>query len=139
MPERRHGAGKPGEHHRVQTGDVDPQLQGVGGGQPPQIALGESAFQFPAVLGEVARSIGRDLPGQFGCDVLEAGTRPERGQFGAAARPDERQRAGAFSDQVGHHPGRLRAGGTPHRSAVFTDEVGTQRRLPQRHGPRALR
>ena len=34
LPERRDRPRKPGQHHGIQSGDVDAQLQGVGGGQP---------------------------------------------------------------------------------------------------------
>ena len=139
LPERRHGAGEAGKHDGVQPRDVDTEFEGVGTGQAAQIALGQCAFQRAPVLGEVTGAIGRHPARQLGRDVLQPRAGTQRGEFGAAAGPDERQRAGAFGDQVGHHPCRLGAGGTPYRCAVFADQVGAQRGLPQRDGARTLR
>ena len=58
LPERRHGARKAGQHHRVQTRDVDAQFQRVGGGQPAQFAVGQRAFQRAPVLGEITGPVG---------------------------------------------------------------------------------
>ena len=139
LPERRHGSGEAGKHHSIQARDVDPEFEGVGTGQATQIAFGQCAFQCAAVLGEVTGTIRRHPAGQFGRDVLQPCAGTQRGEFGAAPGPDERQRAGAFGDQVGHHPCRLGAGGTPYRRSVFADQVGAQSGLPQRNGARTLR
>ena len=42
LPERRDGAGKARQHHRVQARDVDTELQRVGGGQAAQFAFGQA-------------------------------------------------------------------------------------------------
>ena len=139
LPERRDGAREAGQHHRVQAGDVDAEFERVGGGQPAQFAVGQRTFQRAAVLGEIAGAVGRHRVAQLRGDVLQACPRAQRGQLRSAPRPDEGQRARALGDQVGHHPGRLGARRTPHRCAVLADQVGAQRRLPQRDRARTLR
>ena len=139
LPERRHRSGEAGQHDRVEPGDVDAKLQRIGGGQAPQLAVEQRPLECVAVLGQIARTIGRHRLGQLRSDVLQSRTRCQRGQFGAAPRSDKRQGARPFGDQVGHHTGRLATGGPPYRGAIFTREVGAQGRLPQRHRPGALR
>ena len=119
LPEGGDGAGEPGQHHGVQTRDVDAQFEGVGGGQSAQPAVGQRALQAAAVLGEVAGAVGGDQVDQFRCDVLEPGPCAECGEFGAATRADEGQRPRAFGHQVGHHAGRLGSSRSPYRGAVL--------------------
>ena len=58
LPERRQRAGEAGEHHGVQPGDVDAELQRVGGGHPEQVAAGERRLQRAALLRQVAAAVG---------------------------------------------------------------------------------
>ena len=85
LPERRDRPGKTGEHHRVQPGDVDAQLQRVGGGQAAQPALGQGTLQRAAVLGEITGPVRRH----------RCATAPERCRPAAPGRPARsvRQRA----------------------------------------------
>ena len=106
---------------------------------PAQFALGQRPFQCAAVLGQIARAIGRHALGEIRGDVLESCPRTQRSQLRAATRAYERQRSRALGDEVGHHPRGLGTGRTPYRSAVFADDVLAQRRLPQRDRPCALR
>lgn len=46
LPERRNGAGKSCHQDRIESCDVDPQFQGVGGGKSPQLAVGQRTFQL---------------------------------------------------------------------------------------------
>jgi hypothetical protein len=130
LPERRDGPREARQHHRVQAGDVDAELQGIGGGKPAQFAFGQGPFELAAVLGQIPGSVGGHPLGQIGRDILQPGARTQCRQLGAPAGPDERQRPRALGDQVGHHPGRFGAGGTSYRSAVFADDVLAQGRLP---------
>ena len=139
LPERGDRSGEPGEHHRVQAGDVDTQLQRVGGGQAAQSPLGQGALQRGAVLGEVTGPIRRHRLGQRWCDVVQPRPCGQRSEFRTTPRPDERQGLRSLGDQVGHHACRLRTGGAAHGRAVLPGQIGPQRGLPQRHRPRPLR
>ena len=55
------GAGPARDQHRVQAGDVDPELERGGGGQPDQAPVAQRRLQPPPVLGQVAGAVGRDL------------------------------------------------------------------------------
>ncbi len=139
LPEGRNRPGKTGEHHRVQPGNVDTQLQRVGGGQAAQSALGQGTLQRVAVLGEIAGPVGRHGVRQLRSNVVQPRLGAQRGQFGSAPGTHEGQGLRSLGDQVGHHPRRLRAGGTAHRGTVLAGDVGAQRGLPQRHGAGPLR
>ena len=54
LPQRGPGAGPAGEQHRVQAAHVDPELEGVGRGQPQQPALPQGLLEHAPVLGQVA-------------------------------------------------------------------------------------
>ena len=119
LPERRPRAGEAGHDHGVQPGDVDAQLQRVRGGHAEQLAGLQRRLQRPALLGQVAAAVRRDLPDQLRVDVGQHPLRAQRGQLGAPPGPHERQRARPLQHQVGQHPGGLGAGGPAHRGPVL--------------------
>ena len=122
----------PARHeHRVEAADVDAELEGVGRRDPAQVAGREALLERAALLGQVARAVGRDCAGELGVDLLERVPGEERDDLGAAPRADEGQGAHALIDQVGQQVGRLGRGGAAHRGALLAVQVG-ERRLPQR-------
>jgi hypothetical protein len=135
LPERRPGAGEAGDDHGVQPGDVHAQLQRVGGGHAEQLAGLQRRLQRPALLGQVAAAVRRDLPDQLRVDAGQHPLRAQRGQLGAPPGPHERQRPRPLQYQIGQHPGGLGAGGPAHRGPVLPGEFGQQRRLPERDRP----
>ena len=63
LPQRRQRARVAGEHDRVQPGDVDAELQGVGGGDAQQLAGRQRPLQLAPLLGQVAAAVGVDPAG----------------------------------------------------------------------------
>ena len=138
LPERRDAARKPGQHHRIEPGDVHTEFQSIGGGQPHQLTAGQRALECPAILGEVSGAVRRHPIRDFWRRVGEPRPRTQRGQLRAPPRPHERQRPRPFGHQVGHHARRLSARGAAHRRSVLAGHVGAQRGFPQRDGPRTV-
>jgi hypothetical protein len=64
LPERRAGAGEPGDQDGVEAADVDAELEGVGGGQAQQLPGAQPLLDLAALLGQVAAAVGRDPAGQ---------------------------------------------------------------------------
>jgi len=54
LPERSQGAREPGHHHRIQPGDVDAQLQGIGRSHPGKLSRPQPGFQLPAITRQIA-------------------------------------------------------------------------------------
>ncbi len=120
LPQRRPGAGEAGHQHRVEAGDVDAELEGVGGREPDQLA--RTAAPARARAGPRAGSRrGRPRPGRrsSGATSREQPAGGQRDRLGAAPGPDERQRAHALDDQVGQQVGGLGGRGPPDRRAVL--------------------
>ena len=69
LPERRARAREPGQHHRVEPGDVHTELQGVRRGDAQQLPRGQGRLQGAALLGQVAAPVGLDPGGQLRRDV----------------------------------------------------------------------
>ena len=136
LPERRPGPGEAGDEHGVEPADVDAELEGVGRGQPDQVAAAQRRLERPALLGEVAAAVGRDPVGQRGVDLGEQLGRRQGHLLRAAPRADEGQGAHVLGDEVGEQVGDLRRRGPAHRRAVLTG-MGGEGRLPQqqRHLP----
>lgn len=129
LPERGHRPGKTSQHHRIQSGDINAQLQSVGGSQPAQLALGQGLVQRATVLGKITGPIRRHRVRQFRGNVDQSRPGTQCSQFRRAPRSDERQGLRSLDDQVGHHPGRLGTGGASHRGAVLADHIRPQRGL----------
>ncbi len=142
LPERGDGAREPRAHHGVEAGDVHAQLERGRRGHAHQLALGEAAFEFAAVVGEVARAVGGDAAGELESarPVFrgEALAGAQRGGFGAGAGPDERQGARALGDEGGHDRRRLDGRGSADGRAVLAGQPLHQRRFPQGDGAAAL-
>ncbi len=138
LPERGQRARVAGQQDGVQAGDVDAQLQGVGGRHPQQVTGRQRPLQLPALLGQVAAPVGLHPSGQVGPAAVDqdaAGLVGDR--LGRAPRPHEGQRPGALLHQVGQQPGGVGGRGATQRGTVLPGPLG-QRRLPQREGgPRA--
>jgi hypothetical protein len=134
LPERGPGAGEARHQHGVEPGDVDAQLEGVGGGHPDQVPPGERGLQRAALLGQVAAAVGRDPRGQVRVDLAEQPLGLHGGELRAPPRPHEGERAGVLHDEVGEHPRALGTGGAAHGRAVLAARAGQQRRLPQHDG-----
>ena len=141
LPQCGQRAGIPGDDGRVQTGDVDAELQRVGAGQAEQFAGVQRAFELAPVLRQVPAAVGGDPGRQLGSDPAQPPAGGEGDLLRALPGPDEGQGAGPARDQVGQQPGRLRLrrgstrrrcrGGDargPGRRIIL---VGAGRRLPQ--------
>ncbi len=57
LPPGRAGAREAGDEHRIEPRHVDPQLEGVGRGQPEQPAVAQRLLDLATFLGEVAAAI----------------------------------------------------------------------------------
>ena len=115
LPERGQRAGEALEDDGVETGDVDAELEGVGGGHAEQLPPGQRRLQLPALLGEVAAPVGGHGTGQAaGAQVVaEAALGLAGDQFGAAAAGGEGDRPQAAADQAGQQPTDLGGGRRP--------------------------
>lgn len=91
LPERGHRPGKTSQHHRIQSGDINAQLQSVGGSQPAQLALGQGLVQRATVLGKITGPIRRHRVRQFRGNVDQSRPGTQCSQFRRAPRSDERQ------------------------------------------------
>ena len=111
LPQRRERSRVPGQHHGVEPGDVDAQLEGVGGGHAQQVAGRQRALQLASFLGQVATAVGVDPAHEV---VPAAVVQQPAGLVGhrlrAPPRPHERQRPGAAL-----RPGRPAAPRRPRR------------------------
>ena len=101
---------------------------------PEQVTADQGGLQRPPLLRQVAAAVGRHPGHQRRVHLGEHPLRAERRQLRTATRTDEGQRARTFDDEVGQHPRRLRARGSPHRRAVLARQLVEQGRLPQRDG-----
>lgn len=130
LPQGGAGARIAGDDDRVQTGDVDAQLQGGGGGEAEKLAGVQGALQGSAFLGQIAAPVGGDASREGAVDLGETFLGDDRDQFGAAPGTYESDRADALDGEVGEDVGRLRRGGAADRCALLAVEFG-QRRLPE--------
>ena len=119
LPQSRPGPGEAGQQHGVQPADVDPELEGVGGGEADQLAGAERRLDVAPLLGEVAAAVRRHPGRERGVDLTEKLGGGHRHLLRAAAGPDERQGADVLDHQVGKEVGRLRRRGPPDRRAVL--------------------
>ncbi len=138
LPERGAGAGEADHQDGVEAGDVDAELERVGGGQPDQLAAAQLVLELAPLLGEVAAAVGRDASGQGRVDLGEQLAGGPGDLLDAAPRADEGEGADVLDDEVGEEVGGLGARGAPHRCAVLA-EVGGERWLPQRERDPAAR
>ena len=130
LPQRGAGAGEAGHQDGVQSADVDPELQGVGGGEPDQLAAAERDLDLAAFLGQVATAVRRHPRRQRRVDLGQVLGRGHRDLLGAAPRPDEREGPHVLGDQVGEQICRLGRRGAPDGCTILAG-VRRQRRLPQ--------
>ncbi len=135
LPERGPGTRVPGHQDGVQTGDVDPEFEGGGGGEAEQPAGVEFALQGPALVGEVAAAVGGDPVGERAAQLVLG---LERDEFGGPPGADEDDGAGLPFDQVGQQVGGLGGGGPADRRTLLTDVLG-EGRFPQPEDHRAAR
>ena len=132
LPQRGERPRVAGQHHRVQPGDVDAELEGVGRRDAQQVTGRQRPLQLPPFLGQVAAAVGVHPADEV---VAAAVVQQPPGLLGhrlrAAPRPDERQGAGAALDQVGQQRRRVGGGRAAQRCPVLAGALG-QRRLPER-------
>ena len=107
-----------GDEDRVQPGDVDAQLQGVGGGQGPQPARTQVGLQGPALLGQVAAAVGRHRADKLGQREPQRVAGPLGHDLRRAARAHEHQRPGAHAQQIHEQFGGLDDGAAPRRGIL---------------------
>ena len=107
-----------GDEDRVQPGDVDAQLQGVGGGQGPQPARTQVGLQGPALLGQVAAAVGRYRADKLGQREPQRVAGPLGHDLRRATRAHEHQRPGAHAQQVHEQLGGLDDGAAPRRGIL---------------------
>ena len=139
LPERRDRPGETGDDDRVEPGDVDAELERVGGRDAEQATVGEGRLELAAVLGQVSGAVGGDPVDQVRGGGGEQSARGDRGRFGAVPGPHERERAGSFHDEIGEQARGFAAGGAAHGCTVFPGDVGEQRWFPQGDGARTGR
>ncbi len=123
--------GVPGQQCGVEPGDVDTELESVGGGDAQQRPIAQRLFELPAFLGQVTAAVGRDAVDQLWSGVAQPTSRRHGRLFCAVSRADESQRACFRRDQIGHHPGDLVRRGPAHRCPVLAFRVRHDGRLPQ--------
>ena len=115
LPQRRAGAREAGHQHGVEPGDVDAELEGVGGGQPEQPPAAQRLLERAALLGQVAAAVGRDPV--RAARASTSAEQPPRGR----ARP-ARRRAG-----TGRRPASARRSTTRSASRSAVSEVAARR------------
>ena len=138
LPQRRPGAGEAGQQHRVETADVDAELERVGRRHAEQPAAAQVVLERTPLLGQVAAAVGVDPGGQRGLDLVEQVGRALRHLLHTAPRPHEGERAHALDHEVREQVGRLGGRGAAYGSALLSGVRG-QRRLPQPHRDLAAR
>ena len=138
LPQGGAGTGPAADDHGVEAGDVDTQLQRVGGGEPDEFPRPQRLLQRAPLLRQVPGAVGGDPGRQVGRDLGEGALGAERDGLGAAPRPYEGQRLEVLDDEVGEQVGGLGGGGAAHGGVVFAAQLG-QRRLPERERRRAAR
>ena len=132
LAQRREGAREAVDDDGVEAADVDAELERVGGGDPEQLAVGEPAFELPALLGQVAGTVrgdrgrpragarGReDAPGVPG-DELRAAAAAGEGERGVTGGDEPRQELGGLD--VRRRPragGRVEQRPLPEREAAL--------------------
>ncbi|RSS41670.1 hypothetical protein EF902_22415 [Streptomyces sp. WAC05858] len=130
LPQGGAGAGVARHDHRVQPGDVHPQLQGGGGGEPQQLTGVKGLLQGAALLGEIAAAIGGDPVRQRAVHLREPLLGDERDELRAPPGAHEGDRTDALDGQVGEQVRGFGRGRTAHRGALLAVELG-QRRFPE--------
>ena len=112
-----------GDQHRVESTDVDAELESIRRGRSQEVALAQVPLQAAPVLGQISPAIGSHSIGNLGSPVPQAISRP-RGQClhpRTAAR--EGHGLGVASNEISEEIGSLGR----RRDAVSVD----RRRLPQ--------
>ena len=118
LPQRDARARPAGDEDRVQSGDVDAQLQGVGGGQGPQPARAQVGLQGSALLGQVAAAVGRHRADELGQGEPQRVAGPLGHDLRRAARAHEHQRPGAHAQQIHEQLGGLDDGAASRRGVL---------------------
>ena len=118
LPQRDARARPSGDEDRVQAGDVDAQLQGVGGGQGAQPARAQVGLQGPALLGQVAAAVGRHRADELGQREPQRVAGPLGHDLRRTTRAHEHQRPGAYAQQVHEQLGGLDDGAAPRRGIL---------------------
>jgi hypothetical protein len=131
LPEARPAARPPRHDDRVETADVDAQLEGVGGGQPPHRAVAQPALELAPVLREVTPPVCRDTTGPLGVELFDPPPRVRRERLRPGATAREGDGLHAVEDELGEDLGRLGRRGPP------ASVLG--RGLPQGEGHRPAR
>ena len=135
LPDRGHRARPAGEQHGVQPGDIDPELQRVGGRDPQQLAGLQPSLELASILGKVTAAVGRDPVRQLRYRFGEGPPSPQSHRLRAAPRADEGDRPSALDDQIGQQVGGLGSGGPADRYSLLSAEAGLQGRFPEgEHG-----
>lgn len=130
LPQRGPCARVPGDHHGVQTGDVEAEFEGVRRREAEEVAGVQGAFQGTALLGEVTAPVRRHPPGQGAVDLGQTLLGDHRDQLRATPGADEGDRAHALHREVGEQVGGFRGGRPADRCALLALQFG-QRRFPQ--------
>ena len=138
LPQAGAGAGEPGHQHRVETAHVDAELEGVGGGQPQQLAAAQRLLEGAPLLGQVAAAVGGHAPCQRRVDLGEQRGGGEGDVLDPAPGAHEGKGADAVEHQVGQQVGGLGGRRAPGGGTVLAGEAG-ERRLPERERHLAAR
>ncbi len=130
LPHRRERAGKSVEHDRVETADVDAELERVGRRDAEQASAREIDLERAPLLGEIAGPIRGDAIREVGCDRGQAAARVLRDDLGPPPAPREREGLMTRTHEAGHELGGLDVRRRP-RARVRVEE----RALPAREHP----
>ena len=71
LPQRRPPPGPAAHEHRVQAGDVDPELEGVRAGEPQQPSFAQFRLRARPLLGQVTAAVGGDPLAQLRIHLLQ--------------------------------------------------------------------
>ena len=138
-----HGGQRPGiarQDHRVETCDVDTQLEGIGGRDAQQLTSVERGLQFAALFREVATPVRGYPSGEPGSDQLQAAGCRQRRLFRCMPRSHERQHLRSLTHHVRQHPGRLGRRRSANGRALLTERIRHHTGLPEHElGTRARR
>ena len=100
LPQRRARAWPACDDDRIESADIDPELERIGGRDGTERALAQSGLECSPLLRQVAASVCRDGVGKLGIHVGEFLACALRDDLGAATRAHEGEGALALAREV---------------------------------------
>ena len=118
LPHRRDRARPAGDDDRVQSGDVDAELERVRRRQPEDLAGAQLGLQRPPVFGEVPGAVRRDPARQLRRGLGQRAPCTGGDDLRGQPRADERERARSLDGEVGEEVSRFAQGAATRRRVV---------------------